>query len=129
MHCDIKPENILMGMGKNSHIAYLIDFGVSNYFLNQNGDHIEFSSECNLIGTVRYASPYSHLGLELSRRDDLIALGYFIHFIYNGSLPWQDDVNPNSARCRVVAKKKGEFLKSLQVKLSPPEFGTYMNYC
>ena len=34
VHCDIKPENILMGMGKTSHIAYLIDFGVSNYFLN-----------------------------------------------------------------------------------------------
>ena len=78
---------------------------------------------------MRYASPYSHLGLELSRRDDLIALGYFIHFIYNGSLPWQDDVNPNSSRCRVIAKKKGEFLKSLQVKLNPPEFATYMNYC
>ena len=33
VHCDIKPENILMGIGKFSHITYLIDYGVSNFFI------------------------------------------------------------------------------------------------
>ena len=113
VHCDIKPENILMGLGNNSNIVHLVDFGISNIYRNKKGVHIPLATDCNLIGTVRYASANSHAGLELSRRDDMIALGYFIHYIYNGNLPWQDDVNPFSSRCRVVAQKKADFIKSV----------------
>ena len=78
---------------------------------------------------MRYASINSHKGLELSRRDDLLALGYFICYVFNGNLPWQDDVNPDSSRCRLVEKKKSKYLKSIQVKLGPPEFADYIQYC
>ena len=88
IHNDIKPHNILMGLGQQSNTAYLVDFGLANFVVDQNGDHIKFGKDSNLIGTVRFASPNSHEGYELSRRDDLIALGYLIHFVYNGSLPW-----------------------------------------
>ena len=94
MHCDIKPHNILMGIGKTSHIAHLIDYGLANFIFDSRGRHIEFRTDSNLIGTVRFASPNSHHGYELSRRDDLIALGYLIYYIYNGTLPWQNDVDP-----------------------------------
>ena len=113
VHCDIKPENILLGIGKFSHIVYLIDFGVSNFFILSNGEHIEFVKNVNLIGTVRYASLNSHKGLELSRRDDLIALGYLIHYIYNGFLPWQNDLDPKSERCSAVLNKKIDFQNSI----------------
>ena len=120
VHCDIKPHNILMGIGNKSDTAYLIDYGLANFIIDLNGMHIEFNKDSNLIGTVRFASPNSHQGYELSRRDDLIALGYLIYYIYNGSLPWQKDVNPQSEKCRIVAKKKYDFKNSVQAKMSPP---------
>jgi serine/threonine protein kinase len=32
IHRDIKPENYLMGLSKQSHIAHLIDFGLSKKY-------------------------------------------------------------------------------------------------
>ena len=42
-----------------------------------------------LIGTARFASINAHLGLEQSRRDDMIALGYLLVYLAKGRLPWQ----------------------------------------
>ena len=64
VHCDIKPDNILMGVGKQSNLAYLIDFGVSNFFIDSEGKHIQLQKDLCLIGTVRYASLNSHYGFE-----------------------------------------------------------------
>ena len=88
VHCDVKPENFLVGLRHNSNTVYIADFGISIMYINRSGQHIPLDSNCNLIGTVRYASIYSHKGFELSRRDDLLALGYFIYYVLNGSLPW-----------------------------------------
>lgn len=90
IHRDLKPDNIMMGLGATSSTVHLIDFGLTRSIIDpETGKHIPFTIGKNLIGTCRYVSANSHRGFELSKRDDLITLGYVIIRCLKGSLPWQ----------------------------------------
>ena len=83
LHRDLKPENLLMGLKTKTHVTHIIDFGLSkSYILQETMEHIPYRNRKGLVGTARYASINAHLGKELSRRDDLEALGYvLIYFL------------------------------------------------
>ena len=56
----------------------MIDFGLSKKYLKekensqgQNSEHIAYAEGRSMVGTVRYVSIHTHLGIEPSRRDDL----------------------------------------------------------
>jgi casein kinase 1 len=90
IHRDLKPDNIMMGLGDASNTVHLIDFGLTRSIIDsETGKHIPLVTGKSLIGTCRYVSANSHNGLELSRRDDLITLGYVMIRLFRGSLPWQ----------------------------------------
>jgi serine/threonine protein kinase len=111
IHRDIKPDNIMMGLGDATNIVHMIDFGLTRLVIDpKTGKHIPFTSGKNLIGTCRYVSINSHLGFELSRRDDLTTLGYVVINFLKGVLPWQSvSINKQSARYRKVGKVKSQY--------------------
>lgn len=82
LHRDIKPANFMI---KNSEI-YLIDFGLSTFYLDENGEPIEdyIDSVGTMIGTLKYASLNIHEGHRYSRRDDLISLAYIYEYLKYG---------------------------------------------
>lgn len=89
IHRDIKPDNMMMGLGKDSTTVHMIDFGLTRLVIDpKTGKHIPFVKGKNLIGTCRYVSANSHQGFELSRRDDLITVGYVMVNFLLGRLPW-----------------------------------------
>ena len=99
IHCDVKPENFLMGK-KDPRVIYLIDFGLSKkYRSERTKKHIKFSITKNLIGTPRFASVNALKGYELSRRDDLESFCYMILFFILKKLPWQ------GIKCETQAKR------------------------
>ncbi|CAD8047356.1 unnamed protein product [Paramecium primaurelia] len=128
IHRDIKPENILMGRGNDSQQVYIVDFGISKKFRNNN-QHIQFQENRPFIGTTRYASISAHKGYELSRKDDLESLGYVFIYLLRGNVPWQNIVSQSDKeKIKLVGKFKMELeLKDL-CKGLPSEFQRYLDY-
>ncbi len=58
VHGDIKPDNFLMGVGKQGNVLYTVDFGLTKEFSNTE-KHVE---GLWLGGTIRYASINHHKG-------------------------------------------------------------------
>ncbi|KAJ3022136.1 UNVERIFIED_CONTAM: Tau-tubulin kinase 2 [Siphonaria sp. JEL0065] len=93
LHRDIKPGNFCMSLFDERSLTkqrcYLIDFGLSRRYLGTNGRVREPRSKVGFRGTARYASISAHLGMELSRVDDLWSLFYLLVEFLVGTLPWK----------------------------------------
>ena len=114
IHRDIKPENFVTGINDDSNTIYIIDFGLSQRYKDKKtGIHSPYRENRQMIGTVRYASINTQIGIEQSRRDDVEAVGYVLVYLALGRLPWQ----------RAGKEKgKGHLAKVLEKKLiTPPE--------
>ena len=67
----------------------MIDFGLAKRYKDpKTGKHHSYRDVRSLTGTIRYASINSHMGVELSRRDDIESFVYALLYFMKGSLPW-----------------------------------------
>ena len=130
LHRDIKPDNFIIGLGQKAHQVYVIDFGLSKkYRDSKTNQHIPYREGKSLTGTARYASIFTHLGIEQSRRDDLEGLGYVLIYLLKGSLPWQGlrgDTKKEKYQ-NITDKKTSTAVEVLCADL-PIEFANYINY-
>lgn len=127
VHRDMKPDNFMMGVGKTQHHVYLIDFGLSKRY-HDGGEHIPYKDGKSMVGTARYCSIHTHLGIEQSRRDDVEALGYILIYFLRGTLPWQGlTATPSTRVTRIAAVKMGTSVQDL-CKGLPMEFAAYVHY-
>lgn len=130
IHRDVKPNNLLMGIGKHAGEVNVIDFGLSKRYIDpRTGKHIKYKEGKNLTGTARYASINTHIGIEQSRRDDLESLGYVLLYLIRGSLPWQGLKAANKKqKYDKIRDKKLEVLVSDLCQGLPDEFVKYITY-
>ncbi|KAG2106982.1 kinase-like domain-containing protein [Suillus discolor] len=87
VHGDIKPQNVLVGLGHLRHTAFIIDFGIAKeYWDTTTKVHIPFRQNQCLTGTPAFASLNNHLGVDPGCRDDLESLTYMLIYLLHGSL-------------------------------------------
>lgn len=135
IHRDIKPQNFMLRDNK----LYLIDYGLATFFMDEEGEHVPNKKQDTITGTPKFVSYYNHIGFTLSRRDDLISLGYlFIYMLLNKSLPWSNNSasklvtelgeSKNSSNAlRITKMKSWENISILTSDFSP--LHEYMKYC
>jgi serine/threonine protein kinase len=129
IHRDIKPNNFLIGTGRDIDSIFIMDFGLSKKYINDN-EHIKMKVDRSLVGTARYASINVHQGFEPSRRDDLESVGYMLVYFLIRKLPWQGlKKNKNGDHIKIIGECKMKTSLDELCKNLPPCFKEYISYC
>lgn len=93
-HSDLKLDNIMIGdpnlNRSNMNKLHLIDFGSSKTYLNEDGSHVAEQNEVPFKGNILFQSKNAFKKKSLSRRDDIISLGYILIFLLNTNQSWVD---------------------------------------
>ncbi len=129
LHRDLKPENLVIGHQKDSlSTVYLIDFGLATAFMDTKNHHIPFNKKGHVVGTLYYLSVYGHLGIQASRRDDLITLGYLLLHLFYGQLPWINVKGDMQEKVLSIFQLKSTITLEKLCQGLPNEFVQYFRY-
>ncbi|KRY49534.1 Dipeptidyl peptidase family member 6 [Trichinella britovi] len=88
LHRDVKPENFAIGNEPNSRQLFILDFGMSRQFVNNEHVHRKPRAKCGFRGTLFYASANALKLCEQSRKDDIWSWFYMLIRMTTGNLPW-----------------------------------------
>ena len=130
IHRDIKPDNFVMGLNELSQYVYILDFGLAKkYRSSTTQQQFPYVNRGKIIGTARYASINALKGYELSRRDDLEAIGYVLIYFAKGRLPWQGmATKTKEERYKKILAKKLEISSAELCEGLSEEFEKFIEY-
>lgn len=128
IHRDIKPQNIVTGIGAKRSILYLIDYGLATPIVSHKSQSTHTTLCKTIIGNARYSSVSNHMGRDQGPRDDLESLAYCLVYLARGSLPWSSVTkDPNAgARADVIATLKMTSSVNEICGDLPEEFSTFL---
>lgn len=87
---DVKAQNFAVGLGEESSIVYMLDFGLTRKYLEHNGSRSLLRPHGPSVGTFPYA-PLASLGFcDQSPIDDIEGWLYMIVHLLKGGLPWHN---------------------------------------
>lgn len=128
LYRDMKPDNFLMKSGSPSEL-YIIDFGLSRFYVDDNNNHIPKESGKGFVGTARYSSVRSHTGITQSRRDDIESMLHVLIYLLKGKLPWQKATgSTKKERYDNIYKIKKELKPYVLCSEIPDEFRIMIEY-
>ena len=89
LHCDLKPDHILVKVVDGEPIPTLIDFGVAKKLLARNAARETQPIKTEARGTLEYMSPenISSTQSPLDSRSDVYSLGVLIYELLTGQTP------------------------------------------
>ena len=120
-----------MGGAKAQHIIYIVDFGLAKRYRDvKSQEHIPYSDNKDITGTVRYVSVNTHNGIDQSRRDDLESLIYSLIYLYKGKLIWQGQkIKDKEKKAEEIKRIKSESPLEEICKDCPEEFVNFLSHC
>ncbi|KAG1890022.1 casein kinase I delta [Suillus subluteus] len=129
IHGDIKPQNVVLGLGDLRHTAFIIDFGIREGIL-------EYVNQCPHTVSPRSTSHWhSHISRQLTitwelnqvSRDDLESLTYMLIYFLQGSLPWLTSDQEKLSSSSILERKVNTTIEDL-CRGIPVEFATMLIY-
>lgn len=122
VHCDIKPDNILLSHHQTDQF-YLVDFGLASFIKKSQEKNF-----CNFIGNIIYAACDSHFFEYPQKKHDLESLGYVLLFFILGFLPWQEiKIDDFNEKIHQVGVRKQKFLQH-ELDSIPPSLANFFKY-
>jgi serine/threonine-protein kinase len=98
VHCDIKPENILITPDGDVKI---LDFGVAKYLPGRNEEGVTLTTDRSgtrvVCGTPAYMSPEVFLEREPDARSDIFSLGVVLYELWTGHHPFRSPTTIETA--------------------------------
>ena len=129
IHRDIKPDNLLTGVGEQRDRIYLSDFGLACEYIDRRGRHVSNSSHVRFCGTCAYASLQAHNRTRQSRRSDIESLSYTLVYLAKKRLPWMSGEKKDRKNYKTEVEMIKESVSSKRIcKGLPSAFSDFLKY-
>ncbi|KIH45428.1 hypothetical protein ANCDUO_24531 [Ancylostoma duodenale] len=102
---DVKAPNFAIGIGNESGVIYMLDFGFARKYKEANGEIIPPRSAAALLGTFQYTPLASHNHKDQAPKDDLESWFYMAAELLKGPLPWSK-IDGHKEHETIAAQKK-----------------------
>ncbi len=111
IHCDIKPQNILLAEGL---VPKIVDFGISRMVSDET---MVFNA--NVVGSVHYFSPEQAQGEPVTAQSDIYSLGVVLYEMIAGKVPFDGSTALAVARMHIESEPEplSNFAKDVPPRL------------